>query len=559
MTLAAKNFTNLLLQVILGLALVFGLPTYLAVTRIHYGQLVDSKAQDLKSLATGVSWVLSKNLKERSREIELLAQTPLCARTPAGSAGAKAALARVQQSYPLYSWIGVADLGGTVRAATQGILVHHDVAKRPWFQAASKSLYVGDLHEAKLLGEILKSKIHEWPIRFLDFAAPVLDESGAVCGVLGSHVHWAWAKELVDSVTPIGAKDAQIDIFLVNRNNEVIFPEAATVTTVNLGALNTNTQQFAEFMSWGSEELYLTAISAIQSPVKGEDLDWRVVVRQPKSQVINQLVRLESTILFIIFGAGLAFGLLAWWVGKWVGRPIRQLTQVAQDIASGKAVDFNVKTQTKELRNLNQALRSMAQNLRTQQRALEDLNRDLESKVAERTAELTAANKAMESLTLQDPLTGLANRLAANQWLDDHFRLMKRHQVPYAVLGMDIDFFKKVNDTHGHAAGDAVLRHVAGILMAAVRETDLVARVGGEEFLVILPMTSMIDARIVAEKIRSCVESEPVEAVGQVTLSIGIALASLDDADADVAVKAADEMLYEAKRKGRNRVQSATS
>ena len=169
---------------------------------------------------------------------------------------------------------------------------------------------------------------------------------------------------------------------------------------------------------------------------------------------------------------------------------------------------------------------------------------------------LFRSNKPLETLARRDTLTGVPNRLAANEWLAAQFKLLKRHGGTYAVLGIDIDFFKKVNDMHGHAIGDKVLRRVADILSKSVRETDLVARMGGEEFVIILLMTSLTDAHQVAEKIRLSVEKAVIPPVEQVTLSIGLAMASPSDANSEVALNRADALLYQAKHGGRNRVVS---
>lgn len=126
-------------------------------------------------------------------------------------------------------------------------------------------------------------------------------------------------------------------------------------------------------------------------------------------------------------------------------------------------------------------------------------------------------------------------------------------------MGIDIDHFMVINDTHGHAVGDDVLRQMAGLLSESIRQTDFVARVGGEEFLVILPHTPLAEALTVAEKIRAKVESTVFDTVGRVTLSIGAAQAGPDDASAEVAVQAADRHLYAAKNAGRNRVSSGQS
>src|SRR5690606_23763608 len=98
-----------------------------------------------------------------------------------------------------------AEPGGTVRAATGGMLEGLSVAQRPWFQLAQQGTYVGDLHEAQLLAKLLKSMSPDRPIRFIDFAVPIRDESGNLRAVLGSHAYWGWASDLVASVTPDNA------------------------------------------------------------------------------------------------------------------------------------------------------------------------------------------------------------------------------------------------------------------------------------------------------------------------------------------------------------------
>src|SRR5690606_12167384 len=123
----------------------------------------------------------------------------------------------------------------------------------------------------------------------------------------------------------------------------------------------------------------------------------------------------------------------------------------------------------------------------------------------------------------------------------------------------DVDFFKRVNDTYGHAAGDTVLKHVATILQSTVRQTDFVGRTGGEEFLAILPLTDVSAAMQVAEKIRNTIASTPIAPVGNVTISIGVQEVQADDTDADTAVTRADEWLYQAKAAGRNKVMSEIS
>jgi len=187
-----------------------------------------------------------------------------------------------------------------------------------------------------------------------------------------------------------------------------------------------------------------------------------------------------------------------------------------------------------------------------------DMNAELELKIAARTAELSKANEDLRHLSRHDALTGMHNRLSANERLRSEFIGMKRSQNNYAILMLDIDFFKEVNDIHGHAIGDSVLQQLAQILKTTLRESDFAARYGGEEFLLLLPNTELFEARLVAEKIRHTIEATPHPVAGKITVSIGVAIATPEEVDEYIAVKESDDYLYAAKKSGRNCIMAAT-
>ena len=182
------------------------------------------------------------------------------------------------------------------------------------------------------------------------------------------------------------------------------------------------------------------------------------------------------------------------------------------------------------------------------------LNAELEAKVQARTAELLAANEELRHLARHDALTGLPNRLAANERRHLEFVALQRNGQPYSVLLIDIDRFKRVNDSFGHAVGDRVLQRVGQTLQQSLRQSDFVARWGGEEFLVLLPGTGLDAARLVGEKLRLAVESRLDPDVGSITISLGLALATAGKPDEDTPLREADACLYAAKRAGRNRL-----
>jgi predicted adenylyl cyclase CyaB len=173
---------------------------------------------------------------------------------------------------------------------------------------------------------------------------------------------------------------------------------------------------------------------------------------------------------------------------------------------------------------------------------------------------LVAVNQALQIQALNDPLTGIFNRRAILERLDVELDRARREGQLLSVAIADIDHFKLVNDTHGHAAGDAVLRQLVERFGRALRSYDTIGRIGGEEFMVILPGAPSAELHVVPERLRSAVERAPMsfdELTIPITISIGVATAMYADIRRDVLVRLADDALYLAKRNGRNRVEYA--
>jgi len=162
--------------------------------------------------------------------------------------------------------------------------------------------------------------------------------------------------------------------------------------------------------------------------------------------------------------------------------------------------------------------------------------------------------KTLESLALTDPLTGLANRRLLVDRLSMEMVHARREQRAMALLYLDLDGFKDINNTLGHPAGDALLKMVAGRLQTTVREEDTVARLGGDEFVILLRLSGAEDAAQVATKVIEAV-SEPYLIEGRparITVSAGVGLYPVHGEEADSLMKSADLALYEAKRAGKN-------
>lgn len=192
-----------------------------------------------------------------------------------------------------------------------------------------------------------------------------------------------------------------------------------------------------------------------------------------------------------------------------------------------------------------------------------DLVDTLEEKVRLRTQELAETNRMLDAknqqlamLSLTDRLTGLCNRRKLDQALAAEWRRARRYGTRFSVIMVDLDHFKNVNDTYGHAVGDMVLVHAADILLSRSRETDTVGRWGGEEFLVVCPQTGGVDAVRMAEDLRQEFEQTDMAGIGRMTASFGLA-EYVGDNEPGHLVGRADVAMYRAKKLGRNRVEVA--
>lgn len=168
----------------------------------------------------------------------------------------------------------------------------------------------------------------------------------------------------------------------------------------------------------------------------------------------------------------------------------------------------------------------------------------------------------LEHENITDPLVGIYNRRYLDRRLGEECARAQRYALPLSVLLIDIDHFKRINDTYGHQVGDLVLSYLGKLLVQAIRGSDMVARYGGEEIVIVAPHTSLSSAGGLAERLRQHVETDALVLASQangpreirITVSIGVASLSREAADGQTLIHHADEALYRAKQEGRNRI-----
>jgi diguanylate cyclase (GGDEF)-like protein len=274
-----------------------------------------------------------------------------------------------------------------------------------------------------------------------------------------------------------------------------------------------------------------------------------VVAQRDRAEVFEAWLKLLQLFLLLAAGLTLLVGVVAYWMGRSIVTPLNSLIAAADGIARG---DLSVQLRgapSGEIGHLTRVFNMMTDRLRRSHAEVQAANRALQ-----------VQNQLLETLAITDSLTGLYNRKKLDDILADQFARFRRNHRPFAVLMLDLDNFKSINDNHGHVAGDEVLANVAAILKQSVRNIDHVARYGGEEFVVVLVETALDAALDIAERIRSVVEIPRFGARNKlisVTVSLGVAHSREDDDGPEEALARADHALYEAKRAGRNQVQYA--
>ncbi|HUN82278.1 MAG TPA: diguanylate cyclase, partial [Phycisphaerae bacterium] len=275
----------------------------------------------------------------------------------------------------------------------------------------------------------------------------------------------------------------------------------------------------------------------------------------------NSDARLQNLIRSVIgLAAGIALLMvpLGYQVVRHLVGPIEALSEAVREFAAGK-LDTRVKIQRRdEVGELATAFNGMADELARSHNQLVKLNAELEDRVLRRTRDLEEANKLLRDMASRDSLTGLYNRRHFNDLLAQLFAESARYGTDLTCMMIDLDNFKRVNDTLGHQIGDQLLQATADVIRSSIRESDVAIRFGGDEFAVLLPQTSPADAGHSAERIlrnfRQHLARHMPEA-NITSLSIGMVSRENDlPATASELVTLADEALYLAKAAGKNRI-----
>ncbi len=444
---------------------------------------------------------------------------------------AQATIEELKRRDPTIAWIGMTNLSGTVLTASNGLLVGQNIASRPVHAEGLKGLFVGDVHEAVAL----KGKIPYLPgenPKFVDVSAPLLEADGKPVGVLAVHYSWEWTRttmrELAD---PLRDRDGLTVYILAADGTVLLGPEDAIGKPLPFSPLTL--KDGWQNAAWPDGVRYVTGIAHGKGVHDYAGLGWTVLARQPASVVHAEADRLRRSIIGSGAALALLFSALGWFAAGRITRPLTAIASAAKRIGQGESgVEIpDIGGQT-EVGHLSRTLRDLIDSLTHKDAAL----------------------MRLEDIAYQDRLTTLPNRRYFEQYLE----ACTHGTGAAAMMYIDLDGFKPINDRLGHDAGDTVLRQVGQRLTTLFRNDDIVARLGGDEFAAILPRSANQqppDAAALAARVIEAV-NEPVSIGGQkvrVGCSIGIARWPDDSPDVATVLRRADEALYQAKRDGRNR------
>jgi diguanylate cyclase (GGDEF)-like protein len=353
---------------------------------------------------------------------------------------------------------------------------------------------------------------------------PILDPTGQLLGIVGGSVyiqqpgvmHTLIGKHQLDGTFAFVTDDNRR--LLYHPDPKKIGETLHSSETVDAALRGEN----------GAREVFnAEGVEMLAGYAQVTNAHWAVVAQQTREGALAPLSKLMRDMIIKIIPAGL-IGLLLMLVGAMlITRPLRQLAKNATQLSEPGTTErlHAIKAWYAEAAAIRSAFIAGVQLLQLK---------------------IGSLNLAAES----DPLTGLANRRAMTAALG----ALDKSGQQYAALALDIDHFKRVNDTFGHDAGDVALQHIAHLISDHSREGDLACRAGGEEFCLLLADTDLETAREIAERIRSSIALSPITDIGTLTISIGVACREEDAPSSETILKRADERLYLAKNGGRNRV-----
>lgn len=493
----------------------------------------------LSDTAIQMSDKLDTYMWARSGEIDLLSKLDSL-RSKKDINEIQRLLDKLKENFPAFSWVGFTDANGIVLASTDKILKGVDISKRPVFTEALKGPFVGDVHEAVLLANLLPNPTGE-PMKFVDISTPIFDSNSKLTGVLAAHLSWEWTREIKETLMKPIKNDKDVELFIISSKDDVVLlgPKAMMGHPLNLESIKTSRSKDSSWMveTWPDNKTYLTGYAFGKGYGNYKGLGWSVLVRQPVDLAYAPVKKLQNSIIIIGVGFALIFAVISWFWASFIVRPLNRIAVAANKLRLGEKADIPKFKGISDIEMLSYSLRKLINSLTNAENKLDKL-------------EIEAHH---------DALTGLANRSALENFLKYHIIEADRVENSFVFLYLDLDGFKGINDSLGHHAGDLVLKEVAIRLEKSINSSDMAVRLGGDEFIAVLRTSTESaheTAQLTAKNILSLV-IQPMQIDGAnvtVGCSIGAAVWPKDNSNPKKVIELADEALYLVKRNGKNNI-----
>lgn len=504
-----------------------------------------SIGNSLSEVARQMSYNLDNFMWARAGEMQMISKLETFQK-PIDKTEVTEALNNLKKSLPVFTWVGYTDLNGSVLASTDNLLLGHNISDRPVFKNGLNGPYFGDVHNAVLLAKLLPNPNGE-PMQFVDISLPVKDKSGRTTGILAAHLSWEWSHQVeATTLGPFKENMKGIQVLIVSKQDSKVLlgPHHDVGRVLEDPAVR---QAREGKNSWivektSSGESFVTGFALGKGYLDYSGLGWSVIVRQPAEIAFASVHRLQNYIVLCGLAIAVLFGIGGWYFAGWIVRPLKRITESADLLSSGAEAEIPKFHRIRDLANLSRSLRNLVENLTQTETEL----------------------FYMSDMARHDPLTGLPNRLALDDYLAHAVNKAKQNHSTLSFLYLDLDGFKKVNDSLGHGAGDKLLQEVSFRLLDSTRDNEMVTRIGGDEFVVVLHTSAikpMQEAEVVANRIIDKI-NQPYLIEGEVVhvgCSVGAAVWSPENSDTSEILRLADEALYISKRSGKNRITFETA
>lgn len=358
---------------------------------------------------------------------------------------------------------------------------------------------------------------------------PLFNSSGDYLGYVGGTIYLKERSILNDLLGRHFHEDGSY-IYVVDNNKRIIYhPNAKRVGEYINDNIAIN--KVINNLSGHDQVFNSLEVDMLAGYAPITTANWGIVAQRPVAATISSLDILMQQIAYRTLPLGLFTFISIWLLANYISRPLRQLANTAKQMDSPNAHQDLTSVHSWYFES-NELKRAMLKGLSLLHSQIGQLKHDAAT----------------------DPLTGALNRRSLQLLLEQ----LEQSNTNFSVLAVDIDHFKLVNDTYGHPAGDKALVSLTQVMQKISREQDLVARVGGEEFLLVLPNTPSDVALVIAERLRTRIEEMLIEPIGSIQISIGIATSS-NNSSAEEVLEHADQALYQAKNLGRNRCEVFSS